>query len=66
MGTNYPCCVPESKTNLFKVMLNNPKQPRLDQIKTNIHNEKKTNGEMQELICSPKNGVFSKKYNPGI
>ena len=47
-------------------MLNNPKQPQLDQIKTNIHHEKKTNGEMRVLICSPKNGVFSKKYNPGI
>ena len=47
-------------------MVNNPKQPQLDQIKTNIHHEKKIKGEMRVLICSPKNGVFSKKYNPGI
>ena len=31
-------------------MLNNPKQPRLGQIKTNIHNEKKTNGEIWVLL----------------
>ena len=66
MDSDPLCCLSENKNNLFEVMLNNPKQPRLGQIKTNIHDEKKTNGEIIVLICSPKNGVFSKKYNPGI